>query len=102
MIATSVTLRKRDIVSDSIGVQREQITEIEVPLIRVEDVYSNEFYEAEAQGHKPELRIRTSALNYNNEPELDYMGVTYSVIRAQNTTVDEVVLVCERKIGNVE
>lgn len=102
MIATSVTLRKRDIVSDSIGVQKEQITEIEVPLIRVEDVYSNEFYEAEAQGHKPELRIRTSALNYNNEPELDYMGVTYSVIRAQNTTVDEVVLVCERKIGNVE
>lgn len=102
MIATSVTLRKRDIVSDSIGVQREQITEIEVPLIRVEDVYSKEFYEAEAQGHKPELRIRTSALNYNNEPELDYMGVTYSVIRAQNTTVDEVVLVCERKIGNVE
>lgn len=102
MIATSVTLRKRDIVSDSIGVQKEQITEIEVPLIRVEDVYSNEFYEAEAQGHKPELRIRTSALNYNNEPELDYMGVTYSVIRAQNTTVDEVVLVCERKIGNVK
>ena len=102
MIATSVTLRKRDIVSDSIGVQKEQITEIEVPLIRVEDVYSNEFYEAEAQGHKPELRIRTSALNYNNEPELDYMGVTYSVIRAQNTTVDEVVLICERKIGNVE
>ena len=102
MIATSVTLRKRDIVSDSIGVQKEQITEIEVPLIRVEDVYSNEFYEAEAQGHKPELRIRTSTLNYNNEPELDYMGVTYSVIRAQNTTVDEVVLVCERKIGNVE
>lgn len=102
MIATSITLLNRTLQSDSIGVQEEVVTETEVPLLRVEDIYSNEFYEAEAQGHKPELRLRLSDLNYNGEPELDYMGVTYSVIRAQNTTVDEVVLVCERKIGNVE
>ncbi len=100
MIATSIILRRRTITSDSIGVQQEQITETEVPIIKIEDVYANEFYEAEAQGYKPELRLRLSDLNYSGEPELDYMGETYTVIRTQNPTTDEVVLVCERKIRN--
>lgn len=100
MIATSIILRRRTITSDSIGVQQEQITETEVPIMKIEDVYANEFYEAEAQGYKPELRLRLSDLNYNGEPELDYMGETYTVIRTQNPTTDEVVLVCERKIRN--
>lgn len=100
MIATSIILRRRTITSDSIGVQQEQITETEVPIIKIEDVYANEFYEAEAQGYKPELRLRLSDLNYNGEPELDYMDETYTVIRTQNPTTDEVVLVCERKIRN--
>lgn len=100
MIATSIILRRRTITSDSIGVQQEQITETEVPIIKIEDVYANEFYEAEAQGYKPELRLRLSDLNYSGEPELDYMDETYTVIRTQNPTTDEVVLVCERKIRN--
>lgn len=100
MIATSIILRKRTITSDNIGVQREQIQETEVPIIKVEDIYANEFYEAEAQGYKPELRLRISDLNYSGEPELDYMGETYTVIRTQNPTPDELIIVCERKIRN--
>lgn len=100
MIATSITLLNRTLQSNSIGVQEENIEQVEVPIIKVEDIYSNEFYEAEAQGHKPELRLRISDLNYNNQPELIYMGVTYTIVRTQNPVIDEVILVCERKIKN--
>ena len=87
--------------TDSIGVQKEVRTEVEIPIIKVEEVYSNEFYEANEQGFKPTLRLRISALNYNNEKDLIYMGTTYSVIRPSEPYADEVVLVCERKVKNV-
>lgn len=86
---------------DSIGVQKEVTTEIEIPIIKVEEIYANEFYEANERGFKPTLRLRISALNYNNEEELVYMGVTYSIIRPSEPYADEVVLICERKIKNV-
>lgn len=87
--------------TDSIGVQKEVVKEVEIPIIKVEEVYANEFYEANEQGFKPTLRLRISALNYNNEKELIYMGTTYSIIRPSEPYADEVVLVCERKAKNV-
>ena len=87
--------------TDSIGVQKEVKAEVEVPIIKVEEVYANEFYEANEQGFKPTLRLRISALNYNNEEELIYMGTTYSIIRASEPYADEIVLICERKVKNV-
>lgn len=87
--------------TNSIGVQKEVQTEVEIPIIKIEEVYANEFYEANEQGFKPTLRLRISALNYNNERELIYMGTTYSVIRPSEPYADEVVLVCERKVKNV-
>lgn len=89
------------ITQDSIGNEIEQTQRRQIPLIKVEDVYANEFYEANQQGFKPSLRLRISALNYNDEEELIYMGKTYSIIRTQEPTADEVVLICERKIKNV-
>lgn len=86
---------------DSIGVQKEVTTEIEIPIIKIEEIYANEFYEANEQGFKPTLRLRISALNYDNEEELIYMNTTYSIIRATEPNADEVVLICERKIKNV-
>lgn len=87
--------------TDSIGVQKEVKTEVEVPITKVEEVYASEFYEANEQGFKPTLRLRISSLNYNNEKELIYMGTTYSIIRPSEPYADEVVLVCERKVKNV-
>lgn len=97
----SCKLLSTQIAEDSIGVQKDQVTEVEIPIIKVEDVYANEFYEANEQGFKPSLRLRISALNYNNEQELVYMNTTYSVIRTQEMTADELILVCERKLKNV-
>lgn len=97
----SCKLLSTTLTTNSIGVQTETKIEIEIPIIEVEDVYSNEYYQANQQGFKPSLRLRISALNYNDEEELIYMNKTYSIIRTQEPTADEVVLICERKIKNV-
>lgn len=92
----SITLK-----TNEIGVQKEKIIEIEIPIIKVEDVYANEFYKANEQGYKPSLRLRINNLNYNNQSELIYMNTIYTIIRIQEVTADEIVLICERKIKNV-
>ncbi len=99
----SCKLLSTEIIKDSIGVEKKEKeqAETEIPIIKVEDVYSKEFYEANEQGYKPSLRLRISALNYNNQSELMYMNIIYKVIRVQEVTVDEIVLVCERKVKNV-
>lgn len=91
LLSTSLTV-------DNIGVQDETIIEQEIPIIKVEDIYSKEFYEAREQGFKPSLRLRISSLNYEGQQELIYMGETFTVIRKQEITVDEIILICERKI----
>lgn len=97
----SCKLLSTQIIADSIGVEKEKQTELEVPIIKVEDIYANEFYEANEQGFKPTLRLRISSLNYGGENELMYMGTVYSIIRTQEPVADEIILVCERKVKNV-
>jgi len=100
MRAVTCSLLSTTITQDSIGVEKETQTQIECPIIRIEDIYAKEFYQANEVGHKPTLRIRISALNYSGEEELIYNGVTYTVIRVDDE-IDEVVLICERKVKNV-
>lgn len=76
--------------------------EKEIPIIKVEDIYADEYYKANQLGYKPSLRIKISALNYNKEEELIYMNTIYTIIRSQEVTADELVLICERKIKNVK
>lgn len=76
-------------------------TEREIPIIAEEDIYSNEYYQANQQGYKPTLRLVISNLNYQNEDELIYMNTKYTIIRTQKRNEDELILVCERKIKNV-
>lgn len=97
----SCKLLSTQIVEDSIGVQQEKPVEIDIPIIKVEDIYANEFYSANEQGFKLGLRLRISSLNYNNEQELIYMNTKYSIIRVQELLADEIILVCGRKIKNV-
>lgn len=86
---------------DEIGNEKETVIKRIIPIIKVEDVYSNEYYQANQSGFKPRLRLRISALNYKDEEELIYMKKVYSVIRTQEPTADEIILICERKIKNV-
>ena len=97
----SCKLLSTTLTTNSIGVQSETQLELEIPIIKVEDVYANEFYEANEQGFKPSLRLRISSLNYNGQQELKYMNTIYTIIRTQEITADELILVCERKLKNV-
>ena len=97
----SCKLLSTQIKEDSIGIQKKETIEVEIPIIKVEDIYADEFYQANERGFKPTLRLRISSLNYNNQSELIYMNKTYSIIRTQEITADELILVCERKIKNV-
>lgn len=98
MYDVSCKLLSTQIKSDSIGVEKETTKSIVIPIIKVEDVYADEFYEANEQGFKPTLRLRVSALNYSRQNELIYMGTTYSIIRTQEPVADEIILICERKV----
>lgn len=98
----SCKLLSKIIKKDKIGAPKEEITENEVPLIRIEDIYATEYYKANELGYKPNLRIIVSVLNYNNEKELIYMDKIYSIVRTQEVEVDELALICERKVKNVK
>lgn len=93
------TLLSTTITSNSIGVQVETETRVTIPIIHIEDIYAREFYDANEQGHRPTLRLRVSTLNYSGEEELEYNGAVYSIIRTQEE-VDEMILICERKVKN--
>lgn len=100
MINTSIKLRSITHESDGIGVETESVQEVEVPIVRVEKVYANEFYRANEQGLRPVLRVVINSLCYNYEQELEYNGVIYTIIRIDDN-IEELALVCERKLKNV-
>lgn len=100
MIDLECTLIQINIEKDDIGNEIEKQTEIIVPIIKHEDIYASEFYSAGTVGMKPTLKIRISSLNYSNQTKLRYMNEEYEIIRVDTPTIDEVSLVCERKIKN--
>lgn len=101
MINTECTLRKFTYITDSIGVQNTPtITELVIPIVRIEKVYASEFYRANEQGLKPVIRIVINALNYNGAEEVEYNGTLYTIIRVDDN-IEELALVCERKLKNV-
>lgn len=99
MIDVSCKLISYVFEKDDIGNELSTETSIEIPIIKVEDIYADEFYKASQQGLRPTLRLRISTFNYNNEQELEYMNIRYAVIRVQEI-MDETILICERKINN--
>lgn len=102
MYDVSCKLVSKRITQNEIGVEKAETIETEVPIIKVESIYANEYYEANQAGFQPTLRIKISALNYNNESEVIYKGITYSIDRVDTPNTDEIVLICERKIKDVK
>nr|DAQ40920.1 MAG TPA: head closure knob [Caudoviricetes sp.] len=94
-------LLSKEIVQDKIGVEKEITKESPVPIIKNEEIYAKEYYVANQSGYKPTLRLKISALNYEGQQELKYMGIIYTIIRVTEPYADEVTLICERKIKNV-
>ena len=84
---------------DEVGNQKLQENLVEIPIIEVQDVYQSEYYNASQQGLKPTLRLLISDLNYNSEPELEYMGNRYSIIRVDTVDNESLALICEKRSG---
>lgn len=99
MIDLTTKLITKQFVIDEVGNQKLQENYVEIPIIDVEDVYQSEFYNASQQGLKPSLRLLISDLNYNDEPELEYMNYRYSIIRVDKVNNEEIALVCEKRSG---
>ena len=99
MIDLTTKLISKQYIIDDIGNEILQENYIEIPIIDVEDVYQSEFYNASQQGLKPTLRLVISDLNYNDEPELEYMSYRYSIIRVDKVNNEEIALVCEKRSG---
>lgn len=100
MIDLECTLIQINIEKDEIGNEIEKQTEMIVPIIQHEDIFASEFYSAGTVGMKPTLKIRISSLNYSNQTRLRYMNEEYEIIRVDKPTIDEISLICERKIRN--
>lgn len=100
MYATSCILRKIEPQYNSIGARIDDlVVETETPILRIEQVKMSEFYRANEEGYKPELRIRICNLNYDGEQELEYNNVIYSIIRTEDG-LNDILIVAQRKVKN--
>lgn len=102
MINPQITLKSKTYSLDSVGNQIETIVDSIVPIIRIENIYASEFYNASQSNFKPELRLVISSYNYDDQNEFEYNSKDYSIIRTENANQDELVIVAERKLKNVD
>lgn len=101
MFYTSCKLRSLETQYNDFGAKIDDVVvETEVPIVKIEKVKATEFYKANEEGLKPELRIVISNVNYNGEQELEYGGTIYSVIRTEDN-INDIVIIAERKLKNV-
>lgn len=101
MRAVELTLLSYTFEKDEIGQEVKVVNKNIVPIIKQTSVLLEEYYEANQQGIRPEVRLVISALSYNQETEFEYMGEKYSVIRTNTPNVDEIALVGSKKVGDL-
>lgn len=100
MYYPTIKLRKIEAQYNSFGAKTgDLVVETEVPILRIEKVKSTEFYKANEQGYKPELRLRISNLNYDGEQEFEYGDKIYSVIRTEDN-INDILIIAQKKIKN--
>ena len=61
-------------------------------------VKRNEFYQAMAQGIKPELCIELKEINYNQESYFEYHGIMYRIIKTYPVKNECLELVCTKHV----
>ena len=62
---------------------------------KIKSIGQSEFYQAQAQGLKPEIKfILPDYLDYNNQEELIYNNFRYKVLRTYRTDKNELEIVC--------
>lgn len=94
-----VTLIKNKTTYDDIGnpiTQQERTT----VLCKLSSVGTNEFYQASAQGLKPDIEFTIHGYEYDGQSEVVFQGDEYKVIRTYRKDFEEIELTCQRTVGS--
>lgn len=86
------------IIEDELGNQIEQEVSRQV-FANQFGISTTEFYEAGAQGLKPEKAFELYAFEYQNEPKFKHNNIEYKIIRTQ-TRGEKIRLTGEKVIGD--
>lgn len=65
----------------------------------IKSVGYREFYEASAQGMKPEIILEMYSIEYNMQEYVLYNNVAYKVIRTYNKGVDKIEITLQRGVN---
>jgi SPP1 family predicted phage head-tail adaptor len=84
---------------DNTGVQRRS-TEKRKVFVKVSSVTSQEWFEGGRNGLNPQYRFTMFQFDYLGEKIIEYNGVSYTIYRTFNKSVDEIELYVELKKGN--
>lgn len=97
MISGTAKLIAKTYTYDSIGqaVETESYTEI---FVEERSITRTEWAEAGRVGHNPSIQLVTPYMNYNNQEEVEYKGVRYSIYRTY-LNGDNIELYLEKKGG---
>lgn len=77
-----ITFTKREVFCNEKGVKR------------------NEFYQAQAQGYRPELCVEIKEADYNREGHFEYNGTMYRIIRTYPVKNECLELICQALISD--
>ena len=73
-------------------------TEIEV-FCNKKSVRQSEFYQAQAQGYKPELMFVVRSSEYNGEAYFKHEGITYRILRTYDKNGEKTELICSALVN---
>lgn len=85
--------------TDSLGKPYKEFEKREV-FCNEKGVKRNEFYQAQAQGYRPELCIEIKALDYDKEGHFEYDGTMYRVIRTYPVKNECLELICQALVAD--
>lgn len=66
----------------------------------VKGVKRNEFYQAQAQGYRPELCVEIRDVDYDRENHLEYDGRMYRVIRTYPVKNECIEIICQTLVND--
>lgn len=85
--------------TDSLGKPYKEFEKQEV-FCNEKGVKRNEFYQAQAQGYRPELCIEIKALDYNKEGHFEYDSTMYRIIRTYPVKNECLELICQALVAD--
>lgn len=62
-------------------------------------ITQNEFFQAQAQGFKPELKFEINSFEYENNKRIRYKGKLYKIYRTFEVSSEKIEIVCKGDVN---